>query len=65
MRLNEVGYEGTCQVWATVGSPPSITSSSSSFLSSSFYPLCLQIVLEIQFISHTYIVIKVVFYIDF
>lgn len=35
MGLNEVGYERNCQIWATVGKPPSITSSS-SFSSSSF-----------------------------
>ena len=34
MGLNEVGYEGNCQVWATVGNPSSVTSSSSSSSSS-------------------------------
>lgn len=47
MGLNEVGYEGNCQVWATVGNPPSITSSSSS---SSSYFLHLKIVQDIQVI---------------
>lgn len=37
MGLNEVGYERNCQVCATVGKPPSITSSSFSSSSSCFY----------------------------